>query len=409
MLPIDADVILDRLDGLPLALTQAGSYIQETNMSAFDYAKHYDSTWERLMQSQGQLPLEEYGDRNVLTTWMISYEQVQKQSEEAAWLLKLWGFLDHGELWYELVAAGSKFPEDIDTPTWLLEIAEDELAYTNAVGLLSRYSLADAREDSNSHSMHSVLHRWCKRLAENEERYDLGCIAAGIVALNAPSESEAEFWKKRRRLLVHAIIVSGWIVGVYSIGKQTGGGKFPAWIYHNLGHILAGEVRFKEAEAMLTRALQGYEEALGPKHISTLSAVWRLGILYADQGKLAEAEVIYTQALQGYKEALGPKHTSTLQIVGNLGILYRKQGKLAEAEVMYTQALQGCKETLSPELLLVYLPALNTMWGFGDLFSQTGRKEMAKVMYSQALAGYTTVQGPSLKWCRQLEDRLQAL
>jgi hypothetical protein len=56
-------------------------------------------TWERLMQRQGRFPLEEYGDRNVLTTWIISYEQVRKQSENAAWLLKLWGFLDHGELW----------------------------------------------------------------------------------------------------------------------------------------------------------------------------------------------------------------------------------------------------------------------------------------------------------------------
>jgi len=33
---------------------------------------------------------------------------VQKeQREEAAWLLKMWGFLDHDELWYELFAAGS--------------------------------------------------------------------------------------------------------------------------------------------------------------------------------------------------------------------------------------------------------------------------------------------------------------
>jgi len=34
---------------------------------------------------------------------------------------------------------------------------------------------------------------------------------------------------------------------------------------------------------------------------------------------------------------------------------------------------------------------------------------MAKAMYNRALSGYTTIQGPSSKQCRQLEDRLQAL
>src|SRR5262245_51683003 len=99
-------MVLERLHGLPLALTQAGSYLRETNMSAVTYAKHYDRTWEHLMKKKGRFPLKEYGDRNVLTTWNMSYEQVRKQSEAAARLLEFWGFLDHGELWYGLFAAG---------------------------------------------------------------------------------------------------------------------------------------------------------------------------------------------------------------------------------------------------------------------------------------------------------------
>lgn len=90
--------------------------MQEKNVSASTYAKHYDSTWEGLMQSEGRFPLEEYGDRSVLTTWMISYEQVQKQSKEAAWLLKLWGYLDHSELWYDLIAFATRLSFDITIP-----------------------------------------------------------------------------------------------------------------------------------------------------------------------------------------------------------------------------------------------------------------------------------------------------
>ncbi|KAF2195732.1 hypothetical protein K469DRAFT_699339 [Zopfia rhizophila CBS 207.26] len=56
---------------------------------------------------------------------------------------------------------------------------------------------------------------------------------------------------------------------------------------------------------MYERALRGYEEALGPKHTSTLNTVNNLGALYADQGKLTEAEKMYERALRGYKDALG--------------------------------------------------------------------------------------------------------
>ncbi|RYO26148.1 hypothetical protein AA0113_g12537, partial [Alternaria arborescens] len=197
----DADVVLELLHGLPLALTQAGSYMRETNASATTYAKHYSQTWERLMESEARFPLEEYGDRSVLTTWTISYGQVQRQSKEAAWLLKLWGLLDNGELWYELVAACNDLAAETDVPTWLREVAEDELAFDQAIRLLTRYSLVDGKEGTEGHSMHSVLHRWCGHLADEEEQDELGCLAVGLVASNVPSKSDAQFWKKRRRVM----------------------------------------------------------------------------------------------------------------------------------------------------------------------------------------------------------------
>lgn len=76
---------------------------------------------------------------------------------------------------------------------------------------------------------------------------------------------------------------------------------------------------------MYTRALQGYEKALGPDHTSTLQTVNNLGILYKNQGKLAEAEKMYMRALQGCEKALGRDHTSTLDCVYRLGRLYHNR------------------------------------------------------------------------------------
>ena len=118
---------------------------------------------------------------------------------------------------------------------------------------------------------------------------------------------------------------------------------------------------------------------------------------------------MYSRALQGYEEALGSKHTSTLSSVTNLGNLYADQGKLAEAEAMYSRALQSYEEALGPALIQSYLPALTATFNFGDLLSRTGREDMAKIMYTRALVGYTTIQGPSSEWCKQLRDRLETL
>jgi tetratricopeptide (TPR) repeat protein len=178
---------------------------------------------------------------------------------------------------------------------------------------------------------------------------------------------------------------------------------------NNLGIIYSNQGKLAEAEKMYLRALEGKKNTLEPNHISILDTVHNLGNLYSDQGKLAEAEAMYLRALEGCEKALGPDHISTLSTVNNLGNLYSNQGKLAEAEKMYLRALQGYENALGLELASSYLPALMTMAAFGDLFSQTDRKDMARAMYNRALSGFTTVQGPSSKQARKVEDRLQAL
>ncbi|KAF1360965.1 TPR-like protein, partial [Lizonia empirigonia] len=385
----DAEVVFELLHGLPLALTQAGSYMRETNASASTYAKHYSRTWERLMESEARFPREEYGDRSVLTTWTISYTQVQRESEKAAWLLKLWGFLDSGEVWYELIAAGSDLAAEMDVPAWLLAVAENELAYGDAMGLLSRYSLAEGREGTDSHSMHSVLHRWCRYLTKDEEeQHELGCLAVGLVASNVSSESEAEFWKKRKRVMAH--------VQMYQRALQ---GKEKAWgpehtstlhTVNNLGILYKNLGRLDEAENMFQRALQGYEKAWGPEHTSTLDTVNNLGILYKNLGRLDEAENMFQRALQGYEKAWGPEHTSTLDTVNNLGNLCVDLGRLDEAEKMYQRALQGYEKAWGPE----HTSTLDTVNNLGILYKNLGRLDEAEQMYQRALQGFEKAWGP---------------
>ncbi|KAK4248763.1 hypothetical protein C7999DRAFT_30744 [Corynascus novoguineensis] len=71
--------LLSLLDGLPLALAQAASYLRETKLDATAYVRLYKQQWDELVRSDGEArsPLEEYEQRSVGTTWMVSFEAIR--------------------------------------------------------------------------------------------------------------------------------------------------------------------------------------------------------------------------------------------------------------------------------------------------------------------------------------------
>ncbi|KAF1964198.1 hypothetical protein BU23DRAFT_493482, partial [Bimuria novae-zelandiae CBS 107.79] len=77
-----------------------------------------------------------------------------------------------------------------------------------------------------------------------------------------------------------------------------------------------------------------------------------LGNLYKNQGKLAEAEAMFSRALQGYKEALDPEfllsYLPALNTKFNFGDLLSRTGREDIARTMYTQALNGYKAVQGP-------------------------------------------------------------
>jgi len=386
----DIHLLITKLNGLPLALTQAGAFIGRTDVDVLKYIKFFNETWSVLMQKHDQLPLEGY-ERSMLTTWKISYEQVLRQSEAAAWLLRLWAFFHHDDFWYGLLASSGHIAQDIEEfekfrlPTWLTDLASSELEFSSAMGLLKACSLADSQGEG-SYTMHSVPHQWGRSLSPEADAASLLSISVCVLASIAPSEDDNEYWKLDRRLLQHVLHVSD-EMGVKQILEKQ---QLPARPISHLGFLLKRQGKLGEAEQMLQRALASYEKALGPDHTSTLDTVNNLGILYRAQGKLDEAERMYQRALAGYESALGPDHMSTLGTVNNLGLLYRTQGKLDEAERMYQRAQAGKEKALGPN----HTSTLDTVNNLGILYGDQGKLDEAEGMYQRALAGYENALGP---------------
>jgi tetratricopeptide (TPR) repeat protein len=377
---------LDRLSGLPLALTQAAAYIDQAAVSIFQYLEYYDSMWKALMEQQDEYPLQEYAQRSVLTTWRISYEQVKIQSEDASNLLQLWSFLYASDLWYELISCTEELGTKHVVPDWITVLAKDRFRFDRALRLLKKYSLVEGKTDTTSYTMHSVLHSWCRYLGASEaERDSFQKLALKIVGWMVPLKSTKEYWILQRRLLPHGQAV----FDVMKSKTQAEINVDEIWACNDLTSMFEDQDRYLEAEAMYERALPASEKAFGPTDPSTLTIVSNLGNLYTDQCRPVEAEAMYKRALAGREKVLGPTHTSTLHIVNNLGNLYCKLGRLPESEAMLKRALAGQEKALGPE----HTSTLTTINNLGNLYSDQGRLVEAEAMYKRAQAGSEKVLG----------------
>jgi tetratricopeptide (TPR) repeat protein len=383
----DVHLLITKLNGLPLALTQAGAFISRTGIDVQTYIDYFDRTWSNLIEKQDRFPLQEYGERSMLTTWKLSYDQVLRQSEAAAWLLRLWAFFFHDDFWYGLLEKGTTLvTREIEAPAWLVKLTGSSLEFSSAMGLLRAYSLADS-PGAGSYSMHSVLHQWSRSLSLDADAASLLSVSVCALGNAAPSNDDEEYWKLDRRLLQHVLQSLNELRVLQTLAQQ----EPPPWAMHNLGNMLRRQGKLDETEWMYQRALAGYEKSLGPDHTLTLNTVNNLGLLYSDQGKLDEAETMYKRALAGYEKALGPDHTSTLDTVNNLGTLYSAQGKLDKAETMYKRALAGNEKALGPD----HTSTLATVHNLGSLYSDQGKLDEAERMYRRALLVYQRIYGPS--------------
>src|SRR6266704_2014163 len=93
------------LDHFPLALDQAGAYIEETGCGFSDYLQIYQDHRRELLAKRG-LQATDYPD-SVATTWSLSFHRVEQANPAAAALLRLCAFLAPDAIPEELLSKGA--------------------------------------------------------------------------------------------------------------------------------------------------------------------------------------------------------------------------------------------------------------------------------------------------------------
>ena len=380
----DIQKLVKELDGLPLALATAGTYLSLESVSVTEYLEHYRQSWLDLQQTSPELL--SYEDRTLYSTWNLSYNHIRQQDEDVANLLQLWAYFDNQDLWYELLALKTN-----DTPSWLLRITRSKVAFNAAMRKLCDHALIHSWMTSGGYGMHHCVHTWTAHVLNDRMEDSRINLALNCVGCTVPVTPEAGDSVLQQRLLPHA----NRCMYLLSIKSQFEAApsimiSYDLGAFHNLGVLYSDQGKLAEAEEMYVRALKGKEKAWGPDHMSTLDTVNNLGVLYNNQGKLAEAEKMYVRALKGYEKAWGPDHMSTLDTVNNLGNLYLDQGKLAEAEEIYVRALKGMEKAIG----LVHKSTSDTAYNLANLYQQRGMFEASMRLFQQAESGYRVTLGP---------------
>jgi tetratricopeptide (TPR) repeat protein len=326
----------------------------------------------------------DYPERTIITTWQISFDEIQVKNEEAAWLLRLWGYLDSQELSFELLQWRGY---ESAAPGWLQNNTANEITFLATIDTLLDYSLIERNDNSYTFSIHRVVHDWIQASVIGRGDIDLFWTAIATIGLAVPHPDTRDSATIQRRLLQHA---DQCLLYWDTANFQQHLDEAYLTSLDNLGSLYLGLGKLDKAEKVYQQALRGNEAALGPDHPNTLEAVKSLAVIYRRLGKFDKSENMSQQALRGFEAVVGPDNPSTLQTVNNLGVLYNELGKLDEAEKMHQRALGGYEAVLGPD----HTGTLRAVNGLGNVYSKLGKLGEAEKMYQRALQGYEAALGP---------------
>lgn len=269
-------------------------------------------------------PLVDYEQRSVGTTWMISFQMIEKRNPNAANLVRLWAFVDNKDVWHGLLQGVVNNREE--WPGWLYHKACDETKFLEATSLLLRYSMIEARESTQgNYGMHPVVHQWALHMQDGIGKRNFLRLAMTAVGFSVRVGDIRRSWEVERRLLPHADMCS-WRMREMHGGTQGFDDRFALFATNNLGNLYLEHGRLDEAEAMYNRALEGRKEVFGLEHITTLNAVYRLGHLFIKQDRLDEAQAMFDRVLHRCQAALSSSYRKSQAVMRDIVSLiqYRK-------------------------------------------------------------------------------------
>jgi tetratricopeptide (TPR) repeat protein/transcriptional regulator with XRE-family HTH domain len=404
-----ARALVGALGGLPLALDQAGAYIEETRCGLPAFLALFEQAPLRLLQERGA-PSEH--PTSVVTTFTLAFERLQREHPAAADLLTACCFLAPEEIPEEVVSSSEvrgveDWPQTCSEPLVLHEQARMLLAY----GLIQRHP------ERKTLVVHRLVQAVLREQIPREEQ--AAWRRRMLRALNSafPDVSH-EVWETCERLVPHVLACVTELANheaeeavlvdllrktadylreraryeqaeplyqrALHISEQASDAQplFIARLLQNILLLYRGQGKFKQAEALGERILHLREQVLDPMHVEVAASLSNLASLYLEQGRYEQAEPLYQRTLAIFEQAYGPEHPLVARPLNNLALLYTEQGRYEQAEPLYQRSLSLREQALEPGDPLVG-QSLNNL---ARLYVERGRYEQAEALYQRTLS-----------------------
>jgi tetratricopeptide (TPR) repeat protein/transcriptional regulator with XRE-family HTH domain len=324
--------IVDALDGLPLALDQAGAYIEETRCGLAQYLALYGTRRKELLLRRGRLPVDH--PEPVAATWSLSFQQVEQESSAAADLLHLLAFLDPEAIPEEIITLGA-----VELGPVLGVAARDPLKIDEILGLLLRYSLIRRTPEARSLSIHRLIQAVLKDGMDQAtqrlwaERTIRAVNRAFPTGVDLQSGYEPQSWEKCQRCLPHALMCMTYSKDYALLFPEA------AHLFNKTGSYLTASGNYEQAERLLLGTLELRHQILETDYPDIARTLNDLGELYLRQSRYKEAEKRLQETLSIRQRVLGIEHLDVARTLNDLADLHRAQGDYRKAEPFYIKAL----------------------------------------------------------------------
>jgi tetratricopeptide (TPR) repeat protein len=333
----EAGNIVAMLDYLPLALDQAGAYIEETGCSLGQYLAVYDTHRKEILARRGEQATS-YPD-SVATTWSLSFQKVQQANPAAAELLCLCAFLAPDRIPEELIRDGAAY---WSSP--LQQAASDAFTFDQMIAELLKFSLIQRLVESQALSIHRLVQAVQVNMTDQEiQRLWAERVIRAVNEMFPDDPQDISVWSQCLRYLAQAQVCNALIEQHNLLIAEA------ADLLNKAGVYLQRHASYALAEPLYLRALSICEQQSGTEHLYTATSLHNLATLYENQGKYAEAGPLYLRALSIYEQQLGTEHPGTATVLNNLAEFYNTQRKYEEAKPLYQRALWISEKYLGPE------------------------------------------------------------
>ncbi|KAF4503164.1 hypothetical protein FAGAP_595 [Fusarium agapanthi] len=335
-----------RLEFLPLALVQAAAFIQENSITVKEYLELLEGSENDLVDLLNE-EFETVGrdadtPHAVAQTWMLSFQQIEKQYPFASELLSLMCLFDRQKIPLDFVDfhARENLPAGSNT----------KLQLVKALGMLKAFCFIRA-EKGGDHSMHRLIQlvtrTWLVRKGSIAE-FTRHAFSAVSDFYPYADFDNPEFWLEDMATCTAYLSHAKSVLEAQIIEIEEDS-LIRASVLHRVGSFFRFQGRYREAESLQREGFSIRRELLGEDHIETLVIISDLAGSLADLRRFDESDKLQRGLIETFRRLHGDEHENTLDAMSNLSVHLSQQDRNDEAIALDRQVLGIRKRVFGEE------------------------------------------------------------